>query len=624
MPVVVYNYLDEPQTVELTLADQPALTLLGEATQKIELALREVRAAHFRLRAAQVGRPTLEVRATAGTMADAVRRTIEIAADGQRVERVVAGNLEQEATIDVTVPESAVPGSARTLVKIYPSSFSQLVEGLDGIFQRPYGCFEQTSSTTYPNVLALDYLRRTKQNVPAVEAKARQYIHLGCQRLLSFEVAGGGFDWFGHPPANRTLTAYGLLEFADMAKVHPFDPAVIQRTRQWLLAQQRADGSWDAESHALHDDPTRRGDSDRLSTTAYVAWAVFAGDPAGLPSRRTLDYLRSHRPESITSPYVLALVAQAITVLNHSPAAAAEYLDRLDSLKRTSGDGKLAWWEMDPGDQTQFYAGGNSGNIETTALASLALIESGRHPDTVRGALGWLIEQKGAQGLWPSTQSTVLALKALCAGTGKSLGEHQARQIEIAVDGQRVEEATIAADEFDVVRQIDVSSRMGVGAHRLSISNRGAPAAYQVLAWHYLPEPAAAATDQPLAITLAYDRTTLAVGDSVAVSAKIVNQMQVPAPMVLVDLPIPPGFAPDLDSFDALAAAGSIAKYQLTPRSVIVYLRSLPAGGTLSLAYRLRSTMPVKVTAAAAIAYEYYNPDRRAAGGAAQLTVEVQ
>ena len=46
-------------------------------------------------------------------------------------------------------------------MKIYPSGFSQLVEGLDNIFRMPYGCFEQTSSTTYPNVLALDYLQRT-------------------------------------------------------------------------------------------------------------------------------------------------------------------------------------------------------------------------------------------------------------------------------------------------------------------------------------------------------------------------------------------------------------------------------------------------------------------------------
>ena len=88
----------------------------------------------------------------------------------------------------------------------------------------PSGCFEQTSSTTYPNVLALDYLRRTGKSVPAVEGKARQYIQLGYQRLLTFEVPGGGFDWFGRPPANRTLTAYGLMEFQDMAKVSDVDP----------------------------------------------------------------------------------------------------------------------------------------------------------------------------------------------------------------------------------------------------------------------------------------------------------------------------------------------------------------------------------------------------------------
>src|SRR5439155_19535429 len=151
----------------------------------------------------------------------------------------------------------AIEGSVKAFVKLYPSSFSQVVEGLDGIFRMPYGCFEQTSSTTYPNILALHYLRQTKQNAPKVEAKARQYIHLGYQRLVGFEVPGGGFDWFGRPPANRTLTAYGLMEFEDMAKVHDVDPSLIERTRKWLLAQQKSDGSWDPESHGLHDDPTR-------------------------------------------------------------------------------------------------------------------------------------------------------------------------------------------------------------------------------------------------------------------------------------------------------------------------------------------------------------------------------
>src|SRR5258705_10046408 len=165
------------------------------------------------------------------------------------MKRVSTGRLQQPGPANRDLPAGAIDGSARLIVKIYPSTFSQLVEGLDGIFQRPYGCFERTSSTTYPNVLALDYLRKTNKTMPEVEAKARQYIHLGYQRLLSFEIAGGGFDWFGHPPANRTLTAYGLLEFADMACVHDVDPALIRRTRDWLIKQRNADGSWEPESH---------------------------------------------------------------------------------------------------------------------------------------------------------------------------------------------------------------------------------------------------------------------------------------------------------------------------------------------------------------------------------------
>src|SRR5262249_38250887 len=160
----------------------------------------------------------------------AIRREVEVVPDGRRVEHIANGNLQQPAEIEIELPEQAIEGSGKAIVKLYPSTFSQLVEGLDGIFQLPSGCFEQTSSTTYPNILALDYLRRTNKNAPEIEAKAREYIHLGCQRLLSFEVAGGGFDWFGRPPANRVLTAYGLMEFSDMARVHDFDPAVIERT----------------------------------------------------------------------------------------------------------------------------------------------------------------------------------------------------------------------------------------------------------------------------------------------------------------------------------------------------------------------------------------------------------
>ena len=254
VPVVVYNYLDKPQTVTLTLADADWFTRLDGAEQRLDLAPGEVRSVRYRLRVEKVGAWNLTVAAVGAADSDAVKRSIEVVPDGRVVEQVVNGTLEKPVDVGMVLPENRIPGSEKAFVKIYPSSFSQLVEGLDNIFQMPYGCFEQTSSTTYPNVLALDYLKRTGKSAPAVEVKAREYIRLGYQRLLGFEVAGGGFDWFGNPPANRTLTAYGLMEFVDMARVQDVDPQLIQRTRQWLLAQRRPDGSWDAEAHKMHED----------------------------------------------------------------------------------------------------------------------------------------------------------------------------------------------------------------------------------------------------------------------------------------------------------------------------------------------------------------------------------
>ena len=625
VPVVVYNYLDKPQTVELTLAGAAWFKLLGEPAQKIELAAGEVRSVDFRIRAEKAGRFQFEVSARGSGLSNAVKRPIEIVPDGKPVEHVSNGTLHEPAEVACEVPPQAVEGSVKAIVKIYPSSFSQLVEGLDAIFQRPYGCFEQTSSTTYPNVLALDYLRQNKKNLPAVEAKAREYIHLGYQRLLGFEVAGGGFDWFGHPPANRTLTAYGLMEFQDMARVHDVDPQLIQRTRQWLLSQRQADGSWDPEGHMLHEDPAHgAGQLARLAATAYVAWAVFDGGNLAGDSPATHQFLLSYQPEAIDDAYVLALLSNALVAMNPRGVDAEPYLDRLDSLKQSSADGKLAWWDS-PAGGTMFYGGGRSGSVETTSLAALAMLHASSHPATVRGALAWIAGQRDGGGTWYSTQATVLALKALLAGTGKPLGDGRPQHVEIRCDNQLVRDLVVPASQSDVVQQLDLSSLLSEGKHLVTITDRsGTAAVYQVSFRYHLPpakEPAPQEAQENMSIELAYDKTGLAVNDTVGVTATVVNKTADAAPMVILDLPIPAGFAMIAEDLDKLAAGGAIAKYQLTPRSAIVYLRQLPPAEPLVLHYRLRATMPVKITAAPARAYEYYNPDRQVSSAVAHLTV---
>ncbi len=330
IPVVVSNYLDKPQAVTLSLQDAPWFERLEPAGERsLELKPNEVRSASFRIRVKTVGNHEIQVTARGSErgISDAVRRPIEVVPDGRSVEQVASGTLQRPAEVTLTAPEHAIPGSVRAIAKIYPSSFSQLVEGLDAIFQRPFGCFEQTSLTTYPNVLALDYLRRTKKSVPAVEAKAREYIHLGYQRLVSFEIPGGGFDWFGNPPANRTLSAYGLMEFEDMARVHDVDP--------------RPDRAAPADGCSTSRSPTGRGSRKGTCCTRTPPARERPGPrPAGddrlyragrcsparraIPGRaRRLAYLQDQVDAAHDDPYVLALVANALLAIDPEGAAAA-------------------------------------------------------------------------------------------------------------------------------------------------------------------------------------------------------------------------------------------------------------------------------------------------------------
>src|SRR5207248_1108895 len=85
------------------------------------------------------------------------------------------------ASQTVRIPAEAISGTQALTVKIYPGLLSQVVEGLDNILRMPSGCFEQTSSTTYPNVLVLDYLKTTNHASPETQLKAEEYINLGYQ-----------------------------------------------------------------------------------------------------------------------------------------------------------------------------------------------------------------------------------------------------------------------------------------------------------------------------------------------------------------------------------------------------------------------------------------------------------
>src|SRR5215831_20647088 len=164
---------------------------------------------------------------------------------------------------------------------------------------------EQTSSSAYPNILVVDYVKKARVASPELLMKSEQYLSAGYQRLLTFERPGGGFDWWGSGPPLVWLSAYGLNEFNDMARVYPIDRGVIDRTRAWLLSQRAPDGTW-SNIGATHSESIASMGDPKLLLTSYVTWSLLASGTPPSDLGPSLAYVREH-VATADNAYVLAL-----------------------------------------------------------------------------------------------------------------------------------------------------------------------------------------------------------------------------------------------------------------------------------------------------------------------------
>jgi hypothetical protein len=519
----------------------------------------------------------------------------------------------------VNFPQTAVPDAGKLFVRLYPGPLSQVIEGMDAILRMPGGCFEQTSSSTYPNILALDYMKRTKKLTPEVHAKAEGFIANGYQRLLTFEVPGGGFSWFGNPPANKILTAYGLMEFSDMSKVYDVDPKVVKRTQQWLASQQQADGSWKPDTSFINEGATNRYNSDLLRITAYIGWALENTGYQGPAVEKARQYVAQHMNEK-QDAYTLAVLANFAADGKDRDFTRQAIQMLLDA--RTEQDDKV-WWTSQ---ETGVYSTGASAAIETTGLATQALLKSGSASAVASKALSYIASKKDATGAWGTTQATIMALRALLLSTEKGAADVRG-DVEVSLNGKVVQKLALTPLNNDLLHQFVFKAADLRQANDVSIRFAGQGGlACQVVGQYFVPwneKPA----NEALSINVAYDRTQLAQDDMAAATATVKNNLPKVANMVMVDLGIAPGFdllSEDLQSMQEKTAGrkgGRLEKFSLTATQAILYFDSIGAGETVTVHYRLRAKYPVRARTFQSRVYEYYDPAVQAVARPVQLEV---
>jgi hypothetical protein len=627
VPVAIYNYSGRPGEVSLKLQPEEWFSLDNDASEKtVSVESGHVGGSQFTLNTKRIGKFKLTLSAHMNGAGDSenrediIVREIEVIPNGREQNLVINGRLETSAQHDLHFPVASIPDATNIFVRLYPGPLSQVIEGMDSILRMPGGCFEQTSSSTYPNVLALDYMKRTKKLTPEVHAKAEGYIANGYQRLLTFEVPGGGFSWFGQAPANKILTAYGLMEFNDMSKVSDVDPKLIERTRDWLVSQQQLDGSWKPDASFINEGATNRYNSNVLRITAYIAWSLVNTGYQGPAVEKAKHFIESHI-SSKPDTYTLAIIANFAADYGKDRDFTRQSMQALLDA-RTEKDDQISWTV----EETGVYSTGSSAAIETTGLATQALLKWGQASETVRKALNFISAKKDASGSWGTTQATIMALRALLLASQISTSDVRG-SLQVLLDGKTVETLTLTPENNDLLHQFIFK---GIDARRpanvqLKFEGTGG-LAYQIVGRYFTPWDEKAAIE-PLSIDVAYDRTKLSQNDIATAEVTIRNNLSKTANMIMVDLGIPPGFdllSEDLQSFqekNANSKSGRLEKFSLTSTQAILYFNALSPEQTVTLNLRMRAKYPIRARTFQSRVYEYYDPDVNSTARPVQLEV---
>lgn len=538
--------------------------------------------------------------ANVGPYADQVTRKLKIQPLGFPVEIARAGTLDASSKKQhkITIPETIIEGSLSAKVAVYPTPMASLTGALESLIQEPYGCFEQTSSSTYPLVMAQQYFQSHAGIDPELIKRSNEMLAKGYQRLTGYECKSGGYEWFGEDPGHEALTAYGLMEFSEMSQVFPVDTAMLARTREWLLKQRDGKGGFNRARRALH---TWVDDKD--VSNAYITWALLCAGEKNLD--KEIATVRDAASQTQNS-YVLALAAN-VMVLAGDDVAANQLMDRLIQLQEPDGQIRGATNSI-------VGSGGEALAIETTALATLAWTsdtQTFEYIDFADKGVRYLSEVcKG--GRFGSTQSSVLAVKAIVAYDKAQAHPKAKGQLQLLVDGQSVgEPKSFDTNTSGAIELADITNLLSPGEHEITVQMQdGSRMPYTILVKLNSEKPA---SSEACKMKLQVSLTNSTVKEGGVTEAQVICENTakeaVPTPVAIIG--IPGGLEVRHDQLKELVKSKKIAAYEVLGREVVLYWREMKANEKVELPLRLVAAIPGEYTAPASRTYLYYTDEHK-------------
>ncbi|MCE3282707.1 MAG: TonB-dependent receptor plug, partial [Chitinophagaceae bacterium] len=477
-----------------------------------------------------------------------------------------------------------VPGSLGSQLKLYRTLEGQLLDGIESMLREPYGCFEQTSSSTYPNVYVLKYLRESGKSNPAVEKKALDYIQTGYKRLVGFETAQDGFEWFGKAPAHEALTAYGLLEFTDMQEFVQVDRKMMERTKKFLLDRRDGEGGFRQAS----------GGYDRFASVPNKianVYIVYSLTQAGIGNEIQKEYTAALK-QAIESNDGYQMSMMALAASNMKDTKNYQHLMQL--LLASYQETQLA------AETSVTNSRDASLKVETLSLYALALM---REKDPRLGAIAEIVssilDEKSYYG-YGSTQATVLALKAVVEYS--KLTNANSRNCDV--------QFVLNKKSFDNDATATASLREGENSFSVAFSKESETLPYnlEVAYFTYTPPNSEKAA---LKISTTLGNAQPRTGETVRMQVDVTNEQSALQPMAIAKIGIPAGLSAQPWQLKEIMEKNQASYYEIFDNYLVFYWMGFAPKETKTINLDLKAEIPGKYKGKASNCYLYYTPEHK-------------
>lgn len=415
------------------------------------------------------------------------------------------------------------------VINCLPALELAAIEGLEALAKYPYGCCEQTSASTLPNIVVYEYLTAAGKLTEEMEAKLVKNMEGGLKRYLDiFCGPDGGFGlWTGE---NTSVFHTGLaLSVIGRMKPHvkavPTD--VFPQALQYLQAH-KVDGHWTGEESLETPFPAT------LSEPAMTAYLLNSLAYGGITDDEAMGWLATRVDAFEEDPTTLALVLEAWALhgryQERHPEFGPQLKDRLLALVKREG-------------QTAAWAKGSAltSTIEATAYVVIALATAfPKDPDLLsllQEGLNYLMDHRTTAG-WQSTRDTLFASMAVAKVASADKPDFT---LQVFVNGhlqveERVTPETMAWKIYDLRNMYIDGLQEGANAVKLVLAGTGkCHVVAELQRWYF--EPATPPEPLPLEVTRTASTTRCAPDDVVTLTIDAEPTARLEA--LLVEQPIP-------------------------------------------------------------------------------------